>query len=300
MKYWRKEMGKLIVIDGLDGCGKNTQTKLLYEKLKNMGKNVYMVSFPNYDSRSSDAVKMYLSGEIDKDATKLNPYLCSLFYAVDRGIQFNTELFKIYNQPDSIILCDRYLSANIIHQGGKLESTVEAEKFFEWVYDVEVNKVNLPLEDITIVLTLPIEVSQKLMEKRYNNDESKKDIHESNIEYLKNCYNNVKRAVNHLNKKGYNWLNIDCSTSDGEVRTIEDIHEQIWLIVDAIINDRYCIPYGYRTRDCKHIIHEDTSCGSDVFDHPSYTTFCNKDGEKREIIECISCKRCSKYEAEEV
>lgn len=293
-------MGKLIVIDGLDGCGKNTQTKLLYDRLKSMGKNVHMVSFPDYDSRSSEAVKMYLNGEIGSDATKLNPYLCSLFYAVDRGIQFNTKLFELYNQPDSIILCDRYLSANIIHQGGKMESTSEAEKFFEWIYDIEVGKVGLPLEDITIVLTLPIEVSQKLMNKRYNNDSSKKDIHEANTEYLHSCYNNVQRAVRHLNNKGYNWLNINCATKDGEVRTIDDIHEQIWKIAESIINDTYCTPYEYRTKDCKHLIKEDISNSFDVFDHPSYATYCDKTGEKKEIIEYLSCRRCNRYEPEEV
>lgn len=229
-------MGKLIVIDGLDGSGKATQADILFKRLQSLGKNVHKASFPNYDSDSSMAVQMYLSGEMGSDAAKLNPFMCSLFYAIDRAIQFNKELYDIYNEPDSILICDRYFSANVIHQGSKFKTDAEKREFFEWVYDTEATKVGLPLDDITIVLRLPISVSQGLMSKRYSGDESKKDIHEADVAYLKKCYNTVDIAVEHLNNKGHNWVKIECDDGNNGIRTIEAIAKDIWQRVDGIIN----------------------------------------------------------------
>jgi dTMP kinase len=178
---------------------------------------------------------MYLNGQLGKDAKKLNPYMCSTFYAVDRAIQFCQELNDIYSREDSILICDRYLSANIIHQGAKFKSAEDKKKFFEWVYDLEVDKNGLPLEDITIVLSVPVDVSQGLMTKRYDGHNEKKDIHESDIEYLKLCYDTVNVAVEHLNSKGFNWKEIDCSDGKGSIRTREDISNDIWLAVKDII-----------------------------------------------------------------
>lgn len=228
-------MGKLIVIDGLDGSGKNTQAKLLYSRLRVMGKDVHLVSFPDYESESSKAVRMYLNGELGRDPASLNPYLCSLFYAVDRGIQFTQTLNEIYNRPDSILICDRYLSANIIHQGGKIQNTYEQKRFFEWIYDLEVGRIKLPLEDITIVLSLPVEVSQKLLSNRYNHHEEKKDIHEENVKYMQLCYDTMDKAVEHLSSIGFNWVKIDCTDENNEIKSRESISEDIWQIVKDII-----------------------------------------------------------------
>lgn len=228
-------MGKLIVIDGLDGSGKATQAEILYSKLKNMGKNAYKVDFPDYTSDSSAAVKMYLTGQLGKEASKINPYMCGLFYTVDRAIQFTKRINDIYNQNDSIIICDRYISANVIHQGSKLLSTNDKNKYFEWIYDLEVNKVGLPRDDITIILSLPVEISQRLMSKRYNNHEEKKDIHEADIKYLEMCFDTVDKAVKHLNEIGYNWIKIDCSNKDNNIRTKEEIENDIWLVVKDMV-----------------------------------------------------------------
>lgn len=228
-------MGKIIVIDGLDGSGKRTQAKRLLDKLQEMGKNVHEVSFPKYESNSSYPVRMYLNRELGDDPFKLNPFMCSLFYSVDRGIQFAQELMDIYNQPDSILICDRYLSANIIHQGAKIESAEDKDKFFDWVYDLEIDKVGLPHDDITIILSLPVETSQKLMSKRYEEHEEKKDIHEANVAYLEKCYTTVDRAVNHLSSVGHNWVKIDCSDGNGGIRALEDIENDIWDKVKDLI-----------------------------------------------------------------
>ena len=125
-------MAKLIVIDGLDGSGKATQVGLLKQYLEKISKyKIYSLSFPDYDSESSAAIKMYLSGKLGNDPEALNPYMCSSFYAIDRAIQYVTK-FKQYMEDDNaILISDRYLSANIIHQGAKIKDSEERHKFYE-------------------------------------------------------------------------------------------------------------------------------------------------------------------------
>lgn len=222
-------MAKLIVIDGLDGSGKATQVGLLKQYLEKISKyKIYSLSFPDYDSESSAAVKMYLSGKLGNDPEALNPYMCSSFYAIDRAIQYVTK-FKQYMEDDNaILISDRYLSANIIHQGAKIKDPEERHKFYKWVYDYETKLIGIPKEDITIILSVPVDISQKLMTSRYNGDNSKKDIHEANVKYLKDCYFAAHDAYNYLKSKGYAWDMIHCETVLGDnIKSIEAIHVEI-------------------------------------------------------------------------
>jgi len=222
-------MAKLIVIDGLDGSGKATQVGLLKQYLEKISKyKIYSLSFPDYDSESSAAIKMYLSGKLGNDPEALNPYMCSSFYAIDRAIQYVTK-FKQYMEDDNaILISDRYLSANIIHQGAKIKDSEERHKFYEWVYDYETKLIGIPKEDITIILSVPVDISQKLMTSRYNGDNSKKDIHEANVKYLKDCYFAAHDAYNYLKSKGYAWDMIHCETVLGDnIKSIEAIHVEI-------------------------------------------------------------------------
>ena len=232
-------MAKFIVIDGLDGCGKATQTELLREALEKMGKKVVKIDFPKYDSDSSAAVRMYLNGELGKDATALNPYMCGTFYAVDRFIQYVTDWKKYFDEDDNtVIIADRYLSANVIHQGSKLDSKRDREEYIKWCYDLECNKAGLPREDITILLTIAPDVSQKLLSSRYSGDENKKDIHENNVDYLENCYSKVGEAVEIVNNcKLSTWVRIDCT--DVENRTVdtrENVHMSVMKYVNKVLN----------------------------------------------------------------
>ena len=113
--------GKLFVIDGTDGSGKQTQFEKLKERLAKDGIEYKMVSFPNYDSQSSSLVKMYLSGEFGREAKKISPYIASTFYAVDRYATFETS-YKEYYEKGGIILADRYTTANMVHQAGKIKN----------------------------------------------------------------------------------------------------------------------------------------------------------------------------------
>lgn len=212
-------MGKLIVIEGLDGSGKSTQLELLPKNLKAKGIDCKTVSFPDYDNPSSTLVKMYLAGEFGKKPNDVNAFAASTFYCVDRYASFKANWGKFYNDGGTVI-AGRYTTSNAVHQCSKLPED-QWEDFLSWLYDFEYNKVGIPKPDKVIFLDMPVEVSQKLLSKRYNGDETKKDIHESDTEYLSRCR---KAAV--FTAEYSNWDIIPCS-KDGEARSIEDIANDV-------------------------------------------------------------------------
>ena len=231
-------MAKIFVIDGLDGCGKATQTKMLVDRLRAEGKNVVQFSFPNYDSDSSAAVKMYLHGEISNNLDDLNPYACATFYAVDRYIQYVKEMKKYIDEDDdTIILLDRYLSANIIHQASKFDTGEEKHKFIKWCYEYECELLGLPKETYTLVLLINPKASQNLLLKRYNNDENRKDIHESNLEYLEKCYSELFESVGYINNNNIsNWGTMLCNDENSDVYSKEHIHEMVYGLAKEKLN----------------------------------------------------------------
>lgn len=223
--------GKLIIIEGSDGSGKATQTKKLYDRLEENKYNIRKVEFPNYKSESSALVKMYLRGDFGKHAEDVDPYICSTFFAVDRYASFKTEWEEFYNNG-GIIICDRYTTSNMIHQASKMEIE-DRDKYLDWLNDLEFNLYKIPKPDCVIFLDVPVEMSQKLMKDRNNKitGESQKDIHESDFDYLKKSYENSLYIA-----QKYDWQRIDC-IKDDKMRTIEDIHEEIYKIVeDKILN----------------------------------------------------------------
>lgn len=214
---------KIIVIDGLDGSGKATQSEILKDLLIRDGYRVEKFSFPDYDSESSALVKMYLSGEFGDNPEDVNAYVASVFYSVDRIASY-IKCWKDYNDKYDFIIFDRYTTSNIVHQMAKLKDD-EKDKYLQWLYDLEYNKFKLPKPDLIFFLDLEPEVSQKLMLGRYSGDENKKDIHEKNVEYLNTCRNSAKYAIDKLD-----WVKIDCSVN-GELRSIDDISQNLYSIV---------------------------------------------------------------------
>ena len=223
-------MGKLIVIDGTDGSGKQTQMGMLEANLRSKKIDYRKVSFPNYDSQSSSLVKMYLSGEFGTDADKISPYVASTFYAADRFATYKKELEEYY-ENGGLILADRYTTANMVHQAGKIKDKLERKKFLDWLWDLEFNMYKIPIPTKVFFLNMPIEYSLKLMENRKNkfDKNASKDIHESNKEYLKESY----EAACELAKE-YNWSEIQC-IENGKVRTREEIAREIFEIVKEIL-----------------------------------------------------------------
>lgn len=214
---------KLIVIDGLDGSGKTTQFDIIGRELREKYGNVRLISFPDYDKPSSTLVKMYLNGEIAPDAEQVNAYAASSFYAVDRYASYKIYWEEFYKNG-GIVLAGRYVSSNAIHQMSKLPEN-EWDGYLEWLEDYEYVKLGLPRPDSVIFLDMPVEISQRLMTARYNGDESRKDIHEANVEYLNTCRKTALYAAERLG-----WSVVECS-SGGEALPVEEITEKIRKII---------------------------------------------------------------------
>lgn len=216
-------MGKLFVIDGTDGSGKQTQLGELKNRLDKEKIDYRVVSFPNYDSKTSTLVKMYLSGEFGTNSKEISPYIASTFYAADRYATYQTEL-KEYYENDGLILADRYTTSNMIHQAGKIKDKKERDKFLKWLWDFEFNLYKLPIPTEVFFLNMPVEKSLELIANRDNKftHNSKKDIHESDKNHLIDAYSAACDVA-----KDYNWYEVKC-VKDDKIRTIEDIHEEIY------------------------------------------------------------------------
>lgn len=214
--------GKLIVIEGLDSSGKQTQTELLCKVLNERGIQVKKISFPCYDSDSSALVKMYLAGKLGDNADEVNPFAASSFYAVDRYASFKTDWGAFYNNG-GIVIADRYTTSNMIHQAGKISDLKERDAYLEWLYEYEFNRLGLPSPDKVIFLEMPPSVSERLMKERANKftGESEKDIHEKDKLHLINSYNSALYVA-----EKFEWTRVSC-VRDDNLRSIEDIHSEI-------------------------------------------------------------------------
>ena len=219
-------MGKIFVIDGTDGSGKQTQFDLLKSHLDKDKIEYKTVSFPNYDSPSSSLVKMYLSGEFGENAQDVSPYIASTFYAADRYATFQKELKKYY-EDGGIILADRYTTANMVHQAWKIKDEKEREKFLNWLYDLEFNLYGLPMPTKVFFLNMPTEKVEELIKNRENKftHEKEKDIHERSASHIIDSYNAACDVA-----KEYGWCEIHCVNGD-QIKSIDEIHEEIFDVV---------------------------------------------------------------------
>jgi len=216
--------GKLIVIEaGGDASGKATQTKKLFSRLKENKFNIRKVEYPNYKSNSSALAKMYLNGEFGYRPEDVNAYAASTFYAVDRFASYVKE-WKSYYENGGIILADRYTTSNMVHQASKIDDEAERNKYLDWLWDLEFIKLGLPVPDMVIFLDVPPVITNNLISNRNNKitGGAKKDIHESDKEYLGKSYLNACRIA-----EKYGWKRIVC-TVDSYLRSIDDIHNEIY------------------------------------------------------------------------
>lgn len=217
----------LVVIEGVDGSGKQTQTQLLHDRLKDNFK-IRRLTFPDYNSETSALVKMYLGGEFGNKPESVNAYASSSFYAVDRIGGYLKDWHEDYERGD-FILCDRYTTSNAVHQAGKL-SGKERDDYLDWLFDYEYRLLGLPKPDLVFFLDVPPEVSRELMKNRSNKitGESEKDIHESNADYITKSYENALYVA-----KKCGWNVIEC-VKNGKLRSIEDINDEIYNLVMGI------------------------------------------------------------------
>ena len=213
-------MGKFIVIEGTDCSGKETQSKLLVEKLTNLGKKAIRITFPNYDSPTGKIIGgPYLGKEeisscwFPEGAVHVDPKVACLYYAADR--KYNEGEIKKYLDDDYFVICDRYISSNMAHQGSKIHDDNERFNMYQWIDKLEYWLLGLPKPDKTIFLHVPYSYAFELKKNRISLDE-----HEKSEEHLKNS------EVAYLELSTYyNWTNINC-IKENSIRTIEDINEE--------------------------------------------------------------------------
>lgn len=219
--------GRLIVLEGLDGSGKATQAKLLAEHLAAQGLPVREITFPDYASDSSALVKMYLAGRFGEKPDDVNAYAASSFYAVDRYASYKMDWGSFY-ENGGIIIADRYTTSNAVHQCSKLPPE-QWEEYLHWLFDYEFRLLELPTPDRVIYLQVDPDVSQKLMTRRYHGDETKKDVHEKDTEYLARSRRAAEFCARHLG-----WDTVHC-TVDGTMRSIEEIQTEVQRAANSIL-----------------------------------------------------------------
>lgn len=222
-------MGKLIVIEGTDGSGKSTQFRLLTGRLEAEQVKFQKLVFPQYSEPSSALIRMYLGGEFGKSPSDVNAYAASAFYSVDRYASYRKVWGKWYEEG-GLVVSDRYTTSNAVHQASK-EPEDKREDFLNWLYDFEYDKLGLPRPDLVIYLDVPTDFTEKMLRHRETETHTQADIHEQDTQYLATCRRMGRAAAAH-----YGWTVIRC-VRDGAMRSMEDIHEEIYRHVAACLED---------------------------------------------------------------
>ena len=219
-------MGKLVVIEGSDGSGKATQTKKLFERLRDLEGYVRRVSFPNYQSESSALINMYLRGDFGADPQAVNPYAAAAFYAVDRFAGFME--WKDFYEGGGIILSDRYVGSNMAYQAAKLKKKTERTKFYTWLEDLEYARFGLPRPDMTIFLDMPPKICAILRRER-----GREDIHEADAAFQNKTYETYKEIA-----QRFGWKVVNCAEGSF-ARSSTDIHENILALVEELLIKKF-------------------------------------------------------------
>ena len=217
-------MGKLIVFEGTDGSGKSTQFKRLCARLEQEGIPFQRLVFPQYSEPSSALLRMYLGGEFGSHPSDVNAYAASTFYAVDRYASWK-KVWGEYYEKGGLILADRYITSNAVHQASKVPES-EREDFFRWLEDFECGKLGLPKADLVMYMDMPTEKAVELLRARESATNTHADIHEVDTEYLKTC-----RTTALATAEFYGWQRVACVNEQGDVRSMEAIGEEIWARV---------------------------------------------------------------------
>lgn len=219
--------GKLIVFEGTDGSGKATQARMMAERLGHENIAFQVIDFPRYGNPFAEPARLYLQGVLGDKPGDVSAYAASVLYAVDRYASYKEDWGKAYEEG-KLILANRYTTSNAVHQASKLPDE-ERETYLEWLFGLEYGKLGLPEPDLVIYLDLPNELSERMMRQREASTGTSADIHERDDAYLRRCRENARKVVDHCQ-----WQRIDCAR-DGEIRSIEDIHEEAWQLVCRLL-----------------------------------------------------------------
>lgn len=226
--------GKLIVLDGSDGSGKATQTRLLIARLKEEGYRVATLDFPQYENNFFGAlIGKCLAGECG-DFIGIDPHIASVLYAADRFE--SKQKIESWLKKGYVVVLDRYASANQIHQGGKITDPKKQKFFLEWLDQLEHHVFGIPRPDLIVYLDVPIDIAQKLLQRETRQrskvylKKKQKDLAETNIKHLAESRVNALKLVKQLNS----WTKIEC-TKKGELLSREVIAEKIWNTIHEIL-----------------------------------------------------------------
>ena len=221
------KQGRLIVFEGTDGSGKATQTAMLCRRLEQEGIPFRKLTFPRYGKPSAAMVEEYLQGKLGKKPSDVNAYAASMFYAMDRYASYKQDWGEFYD-AGGLIVADRYTTSNAVHQASKLPED-ERKVYLDWLFDLEYRLLGLPAPDLVFYLDMPTEVTEKLMRRREQAEGSSADIHEQDAAYLRACRENARAIAGDCG-----WRVVNCA-SEGEPRTVEDIHGEVYGLVADIL-----------------------------------------------------------------
>ncbi len=216
-------LGKLVVIDGTDGSGKATHAGMLIERLAREGRNASLADFPRYKNPSAYFVERYLRGEYGPLET-IGAKKASLFYALDR-YDASFDMRKSL-QEGAIIVSNRYVSSNMGHQAGKIDDPTERAECIEWLKELEYGIFELPRPDANVLLYVPPEVGQMLVDKKAAREYTqgkKRDIHEADLSHLQKASGAYLEVAT---REG--WKVINCMADSQTLRPKEVIHEEIY------------------------------------------------------------------------
>ena len=220
--------GRLIVLEGTDGSGKSTQFARLCRRLDERGQRYQRLVFPQYSQPSSALIRMYLGGEFGSSPADVNPYAASAFYAVDRYASWKKVWGEDYREG-GLILADRYTTSNAVHQTVKC-APEDRPAFLAWLDDFEHEKLGLPRPDLVVYLDMPTHQAQRLLRERESATHTQGDIHEVDGSYLAACRACALQAAEQLG-----WHRVSCVDGGGALRSVEDIHEEIWSLAAALV-----------------------------------------------------------------
>lgn len=220
--------GKVIVFEGTDGSGKATQSRLLFERLQREGVDCRKLDFPRYGQPSAAPIELYLHGAFGTHPDDVNAYAASTFYAVDRYASYKQD-WGTYYEGGGLLIADRYTTSNAVHQASKLPEG-ERQAYLRWLFDFEYRLLGLPAPALVFYLDVPVEVSEKLMRERERQTNTTADIHEQDEGYLRRCREAAARTIEECA-----WRRINCAR-DGAMRTVEDIHAEIYRIVRELLD----------------------------------------------------------------
>ena len=225
--------GKLIVIDGTDGSGKATQVELLRKRLVKEGKTVKIVDFPEYYKNFFGKFVGHCLSEQYFNFVNVHPKIASVLYAADRWE--SSKQIEGWLKKGYVVLANRYVSSNQIHQGGKIRDAKKRKDFLRWLDDMEHRVFDIPRPDVVVFLSVPIRVTLGLMKDRDKTHEraylkKKTDVHENDPRFLENSRKSAIKLVEELN----NFVKIEC-TKKNAMRTRDDIHEDVYQEVKKVV-----------------------------------------------------------------